>query len=63
MASYVRVVPSPKVPHDFPSIKLVMNDNVSSEQTIEALKLIESTVLTVDEEIEQEQAKKWCVIS
>lgn len=58
MASYVRVVPSPKVPHDFPSIKLVMNDNVSSEQTIEALKLIESTVLTVDEEIEQETGQK-----
>lgn len=58
MASYVRVVPSPKVPHDFPSIKLVMNDNVSSEQTIEALKLIESTVLTVDEETEQETGQK-----
>ncbi|MCG9647925.1 efflux RND transporter permease subunit [Vibrio brasiliensis] len=58
MASYVRIVPSPKVPHDFPSIKLVMNDNVSSEQTIEALKLIESTVLTIDKEIEQETGQK-----
>ncbi|MEX0335165.1 efflux RND transporter permease subunit [Vibrio tubiashii] len=58
MASYVRIVPSPKVPHDFPSIKLVMNDNVSSEQTIEALKLIESTVLTIDQEIEQETGQK-----
>lgn len=54
MASYVRIVPSPKVPHDFPSIKLVMNDNVSSEQTIEALKQIESTVLEIDAEIAQE---------
>ncbi|RTZ14476.1 efflux RND transporter permease subunit [Vibrio aquaticus] len=58
MANYVRVVPSPKVPHDFPSIKLVMNDNVSSEQTIEALKLIESTVLSIDESIEQETGQK-----
>lgn len=58
MASYVRVVPSPKVPHDFPSIKLVMNDNVSSEQTIEALKLVESTVLAIDSEIEQETGQK-----
>ncbi|NOI80203.1 efflux RND transporter permease subunit [Vibrio tubiashii] len=58
MASYVRIVPSPKVPHDFPSIKLVMNDNVSSEQTIEALKLIESTVLTIDQEIERETGQK-----
>ncbi|MDN3611941.1 efflux RND transporter permease subunit [Vibrio ostreicida] len=58
MANYVRIIPSPKVPHDFPSIKLVMNDNVSSEQTIEALKLIESTVLTIDLEIEQETGQK-----
>lgn len=58
MSSYVRVVPSPKVPHDFPSIKLVMNDNVSSEQTIEALKLVESTVLDIDSEIEQETGQK-----
>lgn len=58
MASFVRIVPSPKVPHDFPSIKLVMNDNVSSEQTIDALKLIESTVLTIDKEIEQETGQK-----
>ncbi|MEZ8101173.1 efflux RND transporter permease subunit [Vibrio bivalvicida] len=58
MASYVRIVPSPKVPHDFPSIKLVMNDNVSSEQTIEALKLIEATVLTIDAEVEQETGQK-----
>ncbi|KGY13271.1 acriflavin resistance protein [Vibrio tubiashii] len=54
MSNYVRIVPSPKVPHDFPSIKLVMNDNVSSEQTIDALKLVESTVLEIDAEIEQE---------
>ncbi|EEX92240.1 RND multidrug efflux transporter [Vibrio orientalis CIP 102891 = ATCC 33934] len=58
MANYVRVVPSPKVPHDFPSIKLVMNDNVSSEQTIDALKLVESTVLAIDSEIEQETGQK-----
>ncbi|MFW7524470.1 efflux RND transporter permease subunit [Vibrio ostreicida] len=58
MANYVRIIPSPKVPHDFPSIKLVMNDNVSSEQTIDALKLIESTVLTIDLEIEQETGQK-----
>ncbi|MFB9217875.1 efflux RND transporter permease subunit [Vibrio sinaloensis] len=58
MANYVRVIPSPKVPHDFPSIKLVMNDNVSSEQTIAALKTIESTVLSIDKQIEQETGQK-----
>jgi multidrug efflux pump subunit AcrB len=35
-----------------------MNDNVSSEQTIEALKLVESTVLAIDSEIEQETGQK-----
>lgn len=54
MANHVRIVPSPKVPHDFPSIKLVMNDNVSSEQTIEALKTIERVVLDIDTEIASE---------
>ncbi|UPQ89716.1 efflux RND transporter permease subunit [Vibrio sinaloensis] len=58
LANYVRIVPSPKVPHDFPNIKLVMNDNISSQQTIEALKLIESTVLEVDQEIEQQTGQK-----
>lgn len=54
MTNHVRIVPSPKVPHDFPSIKLVMNDNVSSEQTIEALKTIERVVLDIDTEIASE---------
>ena len=54
MGNYVRVIPSPKVPHDFPSIKLVMSDNVSSEQTIAALKTSESTGLSIDKQIEQE---------
>ncbi|MCG9596100.1 efflux RND transporter permease subunit [Vibrio sp. Isolate25] len=58
MANYVRIIPSPKVPHDFPSIKLVMNDNVSSEQTIDALKLIESTVLNIDDETEKQTGQK-----
>lgn len=58
MGNYVRIIPSPKVPHDFPSIKLVMNDNVSSEQTIQALKIIERTVLDIDQKIEQQTGQK-----
>lgn len=58
MANYVRIVPSPKVPHDFPRIKVVMNDNVSSEQTISALKQIEETVLAIDADIERETGQK-----
>ncbi|NOH73306.1 efflux RND transporter permease subunit [Vibrio pectenicida] len=58
VSNHVRIIPSPKVPHDFPTIKLIMNDNVSSEQTIEALKAIESTVLYVDQQIEQHTGQK-----
>ncbi|MCG7499783.1 efflux RND transporter permease subunit [Vibrio sp. Of7-15] len=48
--NYVRMVPTPKVPHDFPSIKITMNDNVSDEQTIKALKLIEDAVWQVEQQ-------------
>lgn len=50
MANHVRIVPSPKVPHDFPRINIEMNDNVSSEQTIEVLKTIEETIWRIDRE-------------
>ena len=30
-ANHVRMVPNPKVPHDFPSIKIEMNDNVNCQ--------------------------------
>ena len=53
-ANYVRVVPSPKVPHDFPSINIEMNENVSDAMTIEALQTIEKVVEKIDREIEQE---------
>ena len=35
-----------------------MNDNVSSEQTIQALKVIETTVLNIDQKIEQQTGQK-----
>ena len=44
----------PKIPHDFPSINITMNDNVSDEQTIEALKKLEAVVLNVDKQVQQE---------
>ncbi|PKH85424.1 efflux RND transporter permease subunit [Colwellia sp. Bg11-28] len=53
-ASYIRTVPTPKVPHDFPVITLEMNDNVSDQQTIDALKAIESVVLQSDQRINNE---------
>ncbi|MDN3682931.1 efflux RND transporter permease subunit [Vibrio tapetis subsp. quintayensis] len=48
-SSYVRIVPSPKVPHDFPAVSITMNDTVSDEQTIAALKTIEQIIYQVDE--------------
>ncbi len=49
-SNHVRVVPSPKVPHDFPGVRITMNDNVSDEQTIEALRVIENVIWDVEKE-------------
>jgi multidrug efflux pump subunit AcrB len=48
------MIPSPKVPSDFPSIKIVMNSNASDSQTIDALLLLESVVKQVDADITDE---------
>ncbi|NVK57986.1 MAG: efflux RND transporter permease subunit [Alteromonadaceae bacterium] len=48
--NHVRMIPNPKVPHDFPDIEIEMNENVSDMATIEALKTIEKVVLEIEEE-------------
>ncbi len=53
-ANYVRVVPNPKVPHDFPSIRIEMAETVSDTTTIEALKTIEKVIQDVDKQIIKE---------
>ncbi|MBD1389049.1 efflux RND transporter permease subunit [Neiella sp. HB171785] len=53
-ANYVRFVPSPKVPHDFPSISIEMNETVSDEQTIYALRTVESTIMAIEEQTKAE---------
>lgn len=53
-ANYVRMVPNPKVPHDFPSVRIEMNENVSDEATITALKIVEQTILKVEQDIVEE---------
>ncbi|EDP59626.1 efflux RND transporter permease subunit [Vibrio sp. AND4] len=50
-SNYVRVIPNPKVPTDYPSITIEMNDTVSSEQTINALKTIEGVMQGVENQI------------
>ncbi|WP_127924221.1 MULTISPECIES: efflux RND transporter permease subunit [unclassified Pseudoalteromonas] len=53
-SNLVRTVPNPKVPHDFPSIEIEMNDNISDQQTISALKTIEAVVWRVEEQTKSE---------
>ena len=52
-SNHVRMVPTPKVPHDFPQINIEMNDNASDMQTIRAVQKIEAMVREVDRETEQ----------
>ncbi|WP_372766640.1 efflux RND transporter permease subunit [Pseudoalteromonas sp.] len=55
--NYVRVVPTPKVPHDFPTIRIEMNDNVSDTQTISALQSIESVIMQIDKQTQAESGQ------
>lgn len=53
-ANYVRTVPNPKVPHDFPSFYLEVNQTASDDAIINALQVIEQTIRRVDEDIYNE---------
>lgn len=57
MGNYIRMVPTPKVPHDFPKISINMSDTVSDQATIEVLKTIEQVVMDVEKEVEQEYGR------
>ncbi|MCG7567928.1 efflux RND transporter permease subunit [Pseudoalteromonas sp. CnMc7-15] len=57
-SNHVRMVPTPKVPHDFPQINIEMNDNASDMQTIRAVQKIEAMVREVDRETEQQAGQK-----
>lgn len=50
-ANYVRMIPAPKVPHDFPQVSIEMNENVADLSTIEALKTIEAMILDIDQQV------------
>lgn len=49
-ANHVRMVPTPKVPHDFPDVQIEMNDNVSDQQTIDTLQTIEQVIMRIERE-------------
>lgn len=52
--NFIRMVPQGKVPHDFPSVRVEMNENVPDSAVLDALKIIEKTILDEDEKIKQE---------
>jgi len=52
--NYVRSVPNPSVPHDFPSIVIEMSETVADKDTIDALQILEKVVLDIEEEIKAE---------
>ncbi|MCW8091515.1 efflux RND transporter permease subunit [Alteromonas sp. ASW11-130] len=56
-ANYVRFVPEPKVPHDFPSVRIEMNSNVSDTAVIDALRTIENVINKEEEKIKQEYGR------
>ena len=47
----VRSVPMPSIPHDFPSISIEMNENVSEQQTLEAIQSLEQMIQDVEKEV------------
>jgi len=53
-ANHVRTIMNPKVPHDFPSIQIEMNETSSDLATIEALQTIESVVKDIEEQTKAE---------
>ncbi|MDK1285786.1 efflux RND transporter permease subunit [Pseudoalteromonas umbrosa] len=57
ISGQVRFTPVPKVPHDYPSINIQMNNNVSETQTLEAVRQVESLIQRVEKEIQAETGK------
>ncbi|MGO4891350.1 efflux RND transporter permease subunit [Flavobacterium sp. W21_SRS_FM6] len=56
-ANYVRFIPTPKVPSDFPSVMIEMNENVSDSATIDALKTIEKVIMDIEQQTKDEYGK------
>ncbi len=49
-AGIVRFIPMPSIPHDFPSISLEMNENVSEQHTLYAIQQLEQMIKDVEKE-------------
>jgi len=57
LSGLIRFTPVPKVPHDYPSINIQMNHNVSEAQTLAAVQQIEALIQRVEDKIVQETGK------
>ncbi|MBQ4837191.1 efflux RND transporter permease subunit [Pseudoalteromonas luteoviolacea] len=57
ISGQVRFTPIPKVPHDYPSINIQMNHNVSEAQTLAAVAQIEDVIQRVERNIKAETGK------
>lgn len=56
-ANIVRFVPMPSIPHDFPTINVEMNENVSEQNTLEAIQKLENMVREVEKDTIAETGK------
>jgi len=52
--NHLRFVPQGKVPHDFPSISIEMNENVADDAIINSLQTIETIIRKEDEKVIEE---------
>ncbi|TKB47044.1 efflux RND transporter permease subunit [Thalassotalea mangrovi] len=57
-AGFVRDTGMPKIPHDFPKVRLEMNLDTSEQATLNAIRAIEKSIVEVDNELEQEYGQK-----
>lgn len=56
-AGIVRFIPMPTIPHDFPSITIDMNENVSEQHTLQAIQRLEKMIQEVEKETVAETGK------
>jgi multidrug efflux pump subunit AcrB len=52
--NYVRFIPNPKVPNDFPRVSIEMNENISDQSTIDALQAVEKIIWDIEDKTKEE---------
>ena len=57
-AGLIKFVANPKIPHDFPQIRIEMNLSSGESATLETTRKVESVILDVDKQIEEKYGQK-----